>query len=178
MQQWLHAMKICPSKPKDFLLEEVESLYVPDKAFPKKQRTEKDAWQSVHMTYFEAVECPWPPSRGALAKLMIHCQHLSDRELEVLVLADHLYPMKPPTGHDIDKAKDMFDCIDVNDDMRRHFGQLGDKESLKNPWKSGLIMTLCGSSHVIMRFISGNWLFLIERLVWFLNLYGCYEHCN
>ena len=161
LQQWLEIMKIGPGCPKDFLAANESDLpSAPEGAFCKKQRIEKDAWQAIHMEYYESSGVPWPPTRGALQGTAKGCEHLTDREWEVLVLANHLYPAPA------DMAPGQIQCIDINDDLRRHFGGIEYKPiaeayckdmvlSLRDPWKGPLIMTLVGSSHILVRSVAG-----------------------
>ena len=159
--QWMLTMKIGPGSVKDIIVDDNimrKFLQVlPDETVPKKLKSTQDSWQYQHMQFFEAAKQPWPPASIKPAEFDSSCSQLSDREMEILVLAHVVFG--------VDKQpRDQLFCIDVNDEIRRHFGFLTDqvaKDSsdacnvLKDPWKKPLVMTLVGSSHIVVRVFQG-----------------------
>lgn len=156
LQTFLQVMKIGPGEPKTmFLSEEDMKAKFPGTACTvgvsdadaaaqvKRAKTSQDSWQTTHMTYYEETNVPWPPPRSAKYSF---CAQLSQREFEIVYLADTLF------GHHLQERGATWN-IDVNDDMKRTFGPVSEK--LKNPWRSPLLMTLVGSSQVVCRVYLG-----------------------
>ena len=113
-------MRIGPGTPRDFFLPDDEMQNLPEGSLPKKARSEKDSWQMAHMEYYETASVPWPASISSMGCMTEHCSHLSERELEVLVLAHTVFPAPTRSAKD----KGIIECIDVNDEIKRHFGPL------------------------------------------------------
>lgn len=160
-------MKIGPTCPKEFLdipgSERFRNAEAgtrdDDSSKMKKPRTNADAWQMTHMQYYEAVGIAWPPSRDAK---WMHCRTLSQREFEVVFLADALQP------HAFQPKRELWN-LDVNDDIKRTLGPLSQPEDGKAPklrsaWRPQPFMTLVGTSQLVVRFFP-------RALFWFCERY-------
>ena len=142
IHKYLQVMKIGSGNVQDVFLDH-ESEEVVSK---KKLRPTSDNWQNNHLAFYEYAGIPWPPAR--LPEFHTTMSVLSEREVEVVTLAHLAFPVED----------DQISCLDCNDDIRRHFGALplsGEKQPLRNPWKGPLLITLVGSSHIVVRFKKG-----------------------
>ena len=148
-------MKIGPGRLAEFLMSESErDAFDIDVAPPLKWTRTGDQrvgseWRVKHMNYYEWANIPWPATDKMLERVLQG--HLSEREFEIIALANKVFPASQ-------QPSDEVWCIDSNDEMRRHFGNIPDEpmtpeRSLRNPWKGPLMMTLCGSSHIVIRYI-------------------------
>ena len=158
VQQWMQSMKIGAGYVPDAFVDDKQMATflrpLPEESLPKKIKTNQDSWQFLHMPYFEAAGQAWPPAQAWPSEFDSSCKLLSDRELEITVLAHAVF------GPQLQDRTEVW-SMDVNDEIKRHFGNLPeDAESkekkpadqlLRNPWKSPLIMTLVGSSHIVIR---------------------------
>ena len=146
IQKLLQVMKIGASSVADVFLDD-EGLQQFSSAPPQKRlRPTSDNWQRNHLDYYEFAGIPWPPSK--LPEFHESCACLSEREIEVMTLAHLKFPPED----------DQLSCLDVNDDIRRHFGVIDyttEDQQLKNPWNGPLLVTLVGSSHIVVRYQKG-----------------------
>ena len=165
ISQWLQVMKIGNGSVSNLLVSEAVMTNrflkgLPECVLPtKKPKTSQDSWQYAHMLYFEFCGVAWPPSRVLPSEFHASCAQLSERELEIVILANSLH-----SGKDQDKS--LVYSLDCNDEIKRHFGVLPEsaeeKVSLRMPWKYPLLNTLVGSSHIVVRLYVGD-LILLER---------------
>ena len=154
-------MKIGAGDPgRDLLSEATVALYLENGPCAKKSKSEKENWQMSHLQYFEAAGVPWPPRVLAAPELNSCSSWLSEREMEVLFLANNVFPI---TSKDYESGT-KYQFIDINDDVKRHFGPLPRPDqtyakdfSFRCPWKGPMIMTLVGTSHIICRIVSGSY---------------------
>ena len=152
VQKFLQVMRVGKGDARDMLLTEEKlnkfacaSGDEVDMNKAKKQKTSQDAWQMLHMDYYEQNNIAWPPKLTAEYN---GCRGLSQREFEIVFLANKLFPPA------MQKDTEVWN-LDCNDDIRRNFGPLLPSSPLKNPWRSPIFMTLVGSSQIVYRVIAG-----------------------